>query len=243
MNLARPGRACAASRRQKRWRGSALRRGRRTAISPSPARSPVAQSSLERYFTATSNAAKSENPGEGQLFVSRRASGAISLSFQRRPPAAAPNDRKRGGARLHELAARTTTESFAASPCCSTSTARSSRVLALETLRVAQGASSYLIKSTNAYGKASASEGLGVAAIKVGDIVIPTQPASDLRVWFAKDDPRRVNSRLESSCSRRRPVRSRRQDRPRRRERLAAFGYCRDAAQSVDARAWKRTRN
>jgi adenylate cyclase len=63
--------------------------------------------------------------------------------------------------------------------------------LALETLRVAQGASGYLVKSTNAYGKASASGGFGVAAIKVGDIVIPTQPASDLRVWFAKDDLRR----------------------------------------------------
>ena len=63
--------------------------------------------------------------------------------------------------------------------------------LALETLRVAQGASGYLVKSTDAYGKATASEGFGVAAIKVGDIVIPTQPAADLRVWFAKDDPRR----------------------------------------------------
>src|SRR5262249_29102933 len=31
----------------------------------------------------------------------------------------------------------------------------------------------------------------GVAAVKVGDIVIPTQPASDLRIWFAKTDPRR----------------------------------------------------
>ena len=63
--------------------------------------------------------------------------------------------------------------------------------LAIETLRVAQGASSYLVKSANTYGKASLSEGAGVAAIKVGDLVIPTQPASDLRVWFAKSDPRR----------------------------------------------------
>ena len=63
--------------------------------------------------------------------------------------------------------------------------------LAIETLRVAQGASGYLVKSANAYGNASLSEGSGVAAVKVGDIVIPTQPASDLRVWFANYDERR----------------------------------------------------
>jgi adenylate cyclase len=63
--------------------------------------------------------------------------------------------------------------------------------LAIEALRVGQGASGYLVKSVNAYGQATSNADAGVAAIKVGDIVIPTQPASDLRVWFAKSDPRR----------------------------------------------------
>jgi adenylate cyclase len=62
--------------------------------------------------------------------------------------------------------------------------------LSMETLRVAQGASNYVVKSTNAYGKSSG-ESAVVEAIKVGDIVVPTQAGGDLRVWFAKSDPRR----------------------------------------------------
>jgi adenylate cyclase len=62
--------------------------------------------------------------------------------------------------------------------------------LAMETLRVAQGASSYVVKSANAYGENSGASNQ-VEAIKVGDIVVPTQAAGDLRVWFAKSDPRR----------------------------------------------------
>jgi adenylate cyclase len=59
--------------------------------------------------------------------------------------------------------------------------------LAMESLRVAQGASTYIVKSTHASGES----GLGVTAIKVGDVVIPTQPAADVRVYFAKSDERR----------------------------------------------------
>jgi len=62
--------------------------------------------------------------------------------------------------------------------------------LAMETLRVAQGASSYVVKSANAYGENSGATNQ-VEAIKMGDIVVPTQAAGDLRVWFAKSDPRR----------------------------------------------------
>ncbi len=62
--------------------------------------------------------------------------------------------------------------------------------LAMETLRVAQGASGYVVKSTNAYGQSSGQSTV-VEAVKVGDIVVPTQAGGDLRVWFAKSDPRR----------------------------------------------------
>jgi len=62
--------------------------------------------------------------------------------------------------------------------------------LAMEALRVAQGASGYLVKSTTAYGKTSGKTE-GVEAIKVGDVVIPVQTDGELRVWFAKSDPRR----------------------------------------------------
>ena len=63
--------------------------------------------------------------------------------------------------------------------------------LALESLRVAQGASSYLIKSSNASGESAIGASLGVTGIRVGDVVIPTQAAADLRVYFAKSDDRR----------------------------------------------------
>ena len=62
--------------------------------------------------------------------------------------------------------------------------------LAMETLRVAQGASGYVVKSTDAYG-GSSGKSTTVEAIKVGDVVVPTQGGGDLRVWFAKNDPRR----------------------------------------------------
>jgi adenylate cyclase len=62
--------------------------------------------------------------------------------------------------------------------------------LAMETLRVAQGASSYLVKSTNASGEATFGGSVGVSAIKVGDIVIPTQSAADIRMYFASSDGR-----------------------------------------------------
>ena len=51
---------------------------------------------------------------------------------------------------------------------------------AIECLRVAQGASTYLVKSGDAG---------GVAAIKVGDLVVQTQPAGDIRAYFAATDP------------------------------------------------------
>jgi adenylate cyclase len=51
---------------------------------------------------------------------------------------------------------------------------------ALECLRVAQGASTYLVKS---------GDGGGVAAIKVGDLIAPTEPAGDIRAYFAASDP------------------------------------------------------
>ena len=62
--------------------------------------------------------------------------------------------------------------------------------LAMETLRVAQGASSYVVKSANAFGASSGASNQ-VEAIKVGDLVVPTQAGGDLRVWFARSDPRR----------------------------------------------------
>ncbi len=58
---------------------------------------------------------------------------------------------------------------------------------AVECLRVAQGASTYLIKSAD-LGGSSPGQGGGVAAIKVGDLIVQTQPAGDIRAYFAASD-------------------------------------------------------
>jgi adenylate cyclase len=62
--------------------------------------------------------------------------------------------------------------------------------LPMETLRVAQGATGYLVKSTSAYGSTSG-KSAGLEAIKVGDVVVPAQADGEIRMWFAKSDPRR----------------------------------------------------
>jgi adenylate cyclase len=62
--------------------------------------------------------------------------------------------------------------------------------LAMETLRVAQGAPGYVVKSTNDFGS-TVGKSTVVDSIKVGDIVVPVQADGQLRVWFAKSDPRR----------------------------------------------------
>ena len=106
--------------------------------------------------------------------------------------------------------------------------------LAMEALRVAQGASGYIVKSTTAFG-ATAGKSAGVEAIKVGDVVVPVQADGELRVWFAKSDPRRSfpawkvlqpDADLSDLAGK---------DRVRRRERLPARGHRRDSARSVDA--------
>ena len=63
--------------------------------------------------------------------------------------------------------------------------------LAMEALRVAQGASTYIVKSLNASGETAFGQVYGVLAIKNGDLTIPTDATGDVRVYFARADPRR----------------------------------------------------
>jgi adenylate cyclase len=64
--------------------------------------------------------------------------------------------------------------------------------LAMETLRVAQGASTYLIKSSNANGEFAFGAQTGINGIKNGDAIIPTDDGGELRVYFSQFDPRVV---------------------------------------------------
>ena len=63
--------------------------------------------------------------------------------------------------------------------------------LAMEALRVAQGASTYVVKSSNASGETAFGEVYGILAIRNGDLTIDTSAAGDVRVYFARPDPRR----------------------------------------------------
>ena len=58
----------------------------------------------------------------------------------------------------------------------------------LEALRVAQAASTYVVKCLSDDGHAATS---GVEEIRVGDVSIATQPGGDIRAYFAAADPRR----------------------------------------------------
>ena len=62
--------------------------------------------------------------------------------------------------------------------------------LVLETLRTAQSATGYILKSTTAYGNTAGKSSV-LAAIRVGEVVIPVEADGELRVWFGKSDPRR----------------------------------------------------
>jgi adenylate cyclase len=61
----------------------------------------------------------------------------------------------------------------------------------LEALRVAQAASTYVVKCLSAAGGAGLSATSGVGEIRVGDVTIATQPGGDVRAYFAAADSRR----------------------------------------------------
>jgi adenylate cyclase len=63
--------------------------------------------------------------------------------------------------------------------------------LAVEALRIALGASTYLVKSVGASGLESYGEEIGVNAIRIGDYIVPTMPDGRIWVHFAGSRPER----------------------------------------------------
>ena len=64
--------------------------------------------------------------------------------------------------------------------------------LAAETLRLAQEeGASYFIKSSNASGETAFGAQTGIVAIRIGGVVVNTQPRGDVRIRFTKHDERR----------------------------------------------------
>lgn len=63
--------------------------------------------------------------------------------------------------------------------------------LAAEALRVAQGASTLIVRATNASGQGAFGEATGINAVKIGGIVVPTDASGAVRVHYAEDAPQR----------------------------------------------------
>ena len=63
--------------------------------------------------------------------------------------------------------------------------------LVAEALRVAQAASTVIVRASNASGEGGFGAKTGINTIKIGDIAIPTGAAGDVRVRFTPHEPRR----------------------------------------------------
>jgi adenylate cyclase len=63
--------------------------------------------------------------------------------------------------------------------------------LSIETLRIAQGAGTYVIKSSGASGVESFGSRTGIDSVRVGEVIIPTNAAGQMLIHFAYRDPRR----------------------------------------------------
>lgn len=69
--------------------------------------------------------------------------------------------------------------------------------LTLEALRVAQGASTYIVRSSNAHGATAFGQATGVNEVRVGAAVIPTGPSADMWLHFRHSQPERYFSAAE----------------------------------------------
>lgn len=63
--------------------------------------------------------------------------------------------------------------------------------LSAEALRVAQGASTYVVRASNASGDAAFGTASGITAVKIGALDVPTDPQGEIRVRYGATDPRR----------------------------------------------------
>jgi adenylate cyclase len=63
--------------------------------------------------------------------------------------------------------------------------------LSVEALRVVQGASTVVVRSSNASGQGAFGARSGVNTVKIGDLEIPTDPQGELRVHYTRSEPRR----------------------------------------------------
>ncbi len=64
--------------------------------------------------------------------------------------------------------------------------------LAAETLRVAQGAPSFVIKASGSSGEEALGARTGITAVRIGDLEIPTDANGQLWLRLTKSDPRRI---------------------------------------------------
>lgn len=63
--------------------------------------------------------------------------------------------------------------------------------LMAETLRIAQGASSYMVKTTQASGESLGQEGYGIVSFKIGNAVVPTEADGKFWIYYTDSVPDR----------------------------------------------------
>jgi adenylate cyclase len=61
--------------------------------------------------------------------------------------------------------------------------------LAMESLRIAQGASTILVRSSNASGETAFGQQTGINAVRIGDVAIETEPSGQLRLRARRAEP------------------------------------------------------
>jgi adenylate cyclase len=63
--------------------------------------------------------------------------------------------------------------------------------LSAEALRVAQGASTMLLRASNASGETAYGAFTGLNAVRIGDVTVPTEPNGEMRIHFTPSTPER----------------------------------------------------
>ena len=166
----------------------------------------------------------------------RRRSRSCSRRIIRAPRRASKSCRTRRKARARSTGSPSTTRSSAACPCWSGSATRSIPRSSADMLRLAQGASTYMVKSSGASGEKAFGEKTGIVAVKVGDFEVPTEANGQMWIRFTPESKERYLPGLESSERRDRRRRARGPHPHHRHERGGPARSQSDAARRLGAR-------
>ena len=192
-------------KRPRRGRPSApARTARRTAKATRLSPDALAGRSVVLSELVTQTKLAGAVPRQERLHLHRPGPHARSAASQRRAWAADDSRQERGGNRLRQLAGRRRPGGAPRAAADRRQRPDSAelrhRVPAGRAGRLDLSRSNRPISAVRRSG-----QGGGVAAIKVGDLIVPTQPAGDIRAYFAATDPEPLDCR-RGSCSSPAPI-------------------------------------